>query len=155
VLIIIWYTNQESLSLEISAVQSIPINEHAFPANISRKISPYLVAPWFTLALAVMMVIIYILDLSTPLGVPVWLLYFIPLILSFWSRPYFAIPTVCVVTLLFLVAGFVFSPPGIQTSSAALFNRVLFSVVFIGVSIILWRARHHQFRIKNPAKTLQ
>jgi hypothetical protein len=141
------------LSLEISAVQSIPINEHAFPANISRKISPYLATPWFTLTLAVMMVIIYLLDLSTPLGVPVWLLYFIPLILSFWSRPYFAIPTVCVVTLLFLGAGFVFSPPGIQTSSAALFNRVIFSVFFICVSILLWRARHHQIRIKNSAKT--
>ena len=151
-LIIIWYSNQESLSLELSAVQSIPMNEHAFPANISRKISPYLVTPWFTLALAAMMVIIYLLDLNTPLGVPVWLLYFIPLILSFWSRPYFAIPTVCVVTLLFLVAGFVFSPPGIQTS-AALVNRVIFSVFFISISILLWRARHHQFRIKNSAKT--
>ena len=133
-------------------MQSIPMNEHAFPANISRKISPYLVTPWFTLALAAMMVIIYLLDLSTPLGVPVWLLYFIPLILSFWARPYFAIPTVCVVTLLFLVAGFVFSPPGIQTS-AALVTRVIFSVFFISISILLWRARHHQFRIKNSAKT--
>jgi hypothetical protein len=154
VLIIIWYTNQESLYLELSAVQSIPINEHAFPAKISRKVSPYLVTPWFTLALAAMMVIIYLLDLSTPLGVPVWLLYFIPLILSFWSRPYFAIPTVCIVTLLFLAAGYVFSPPGIQTS-AALFNRVIFSAFFICISILLWRARHHQFRIKNPAKTLK
>jgi hypothetical protein len=133
-------------------VQSIPVNEHAFPANISRKISPYIVTPWFTLALAAMMVIIYLLDLSTPLGVPVWLLYFIPLILSFWSRPYFAIPTGCVVALLFLGAGFVFSPPGIQTS-AALVNRVLFSVIFIGVSLLLWRARHQQFRTKIPQKS--
>ncbi len=151
-LIIIWYSNQESLSLELSAVQSIPINEHAFPANISRKISPYLATPWFTLALAAIIITIYLLDLNTPLGVPVWLLYFIPLILSFWSRPYFAIPTVCIVTLLFLAAGYIFSPPGIQTS-AALFNRVIFSVVFIGVSLLLWRARHQQFRAKIPQKS--
>jgi len=118
-------------------VQSIPRNEHAFPANISKKISPYLVTPWFTLTLAVMMVTIYLLDLSTPLGVPVWLLYFIPLILSFWSRPYFAIPTVCIVTLLFLAAGYIFSPPGIHTS-AALLIRTIFSAVFIGVSVALW-----------------
>lgn len=136
-LIINGYTNQESLSLELSAMQSIPVNEHAFLANISKKIPPYFVTPWFTFTLAVMMVIIYLLDLSTPLGVPVWLLYFIPLILSFWSRPYFAIPTICVVTLLFLVAGFVFSPPGIQTS-AALLMRTIFSVVFIGISVALW-----------------
>ena len=49
-------------------MQSIPMNEHAFPANISRKISPYLVTPWFTLALAAMMVIIYLLDLRYPTG---------------------------------------------------------------------------------------
>ena len=111
----------------------------------------YLVTPWFTLTLAVMMVIIYLLDLSTPLGVPVWLLYFIPLILSFWSRPYFAIPTVCVVTLLFLVAGYVFSPPGIQTS-AALVTRVIFSVFFIGISILLWRARHRSIQDKKSVQ---
>ena len=56
-------SNLEFLSLELSAVQSIPGNEQAFPANIFRKISPYLVTPWFTLALAAMMVIIYLLDL--------------------------------------------------------------------------------------------
>ena len=151
-LIIIWYSNQESLSLELSAVQSIPINEHAFPANISRKISPYLTSPWVTLAIAAIIITIYVIDLNTPLGVPVWVLYFIPLILSFWSRPYFAIPTVCIVTLLFLAAGYIFSPPGIHTS-AALFNRVLFSVVFIGVSLLLWRARHQQFRAKIVQKS--
>jgi hypothetical protein len=84
-----------------------------------------------------MMLVIYGLDLSTPLGVPVWLLYFIPLFLSFWSRPYYALPTVSVVSMLFLVAGFVFSPPGIQTS-AALFMRAIFCVVFIGISVALW-----------------
>jgi hypothetical protein len=132
-------------------MQSIPLYDHAFLADISRRISPYLTSPRATLAIAAIIITIYIIDLNTPLGVPVWVLYFIPLILSFWSRPYFAIPTVCIVTLLFLAAGYIFSPPGIQTS-AALFNRVLFSVVFIGVSLLLWRARHQQFRAKIPNK---
>lgn len=129
-------------------MQSIPLNDHAFLADISRRIYPYLTSPWVTLAIAAIIIIIYIIDLNTPLGVPVWVLYFIPLILSFWSRPYFAIPTVCIVTLLFLSAGYIFSPPGIHTS-AALLNRVLFSVVFIAVSLLLWRARHQQFRVKK------
>ncbi len=64
-----------------------------------------MVTPWFPLALAIMIFITYALDLMTPLGVPIWLLYFIPLILSFWSKPYYAVPTVCIVTMLFLVAG--------------------------------------------------
>jgi hypothetical protein len=101
------------------------------------RISPCFARPWFPLVLAVMILVIYALDLSTPLGVPVWLLYFIPLFLSFWSRPYYALPTVCVVSMLFLGAGFVFSPPGIHTS-AALLMRTIFSVVFIGISVALW-----------------
>jgi ABC-type proline/glycine betaine transport system permease subunit len=133
-------------------MQLIPFYDHAFLADISRRISPCLTSPWFTFTLAAIIIFIYILDLNTPLGVPVWLLYFIPLTLSFWLRPYFAIPTVCIVTLLFLAAGYIFSPPGIQTY-AALFNRVIFSVVFIGVSIILWKARRHQYRGKIPQKS--
>jgi ABC-type proline/glycine betaine transport system permease subunit len=132
-------------------MQSIPLYDHASPADNSKKITAYLSSPWVTLAIAAIIITIYVIDLNTPLGVPVWVLYFIPLILSFWSRPYFAIPTVCIVTLLFLAAGYMFSPPGIQTS-AALFNRVIFSVIFIGISLLLWRARHQQFRAKIPNK---
>jgi hypothetical protein len=132
-------------------MQSIPLYDHASPADNSKKITAYLSSPWVTLAIAAIIITIYVIDLNTPLGVPVWVLYFIPLILSFWSRPYFAIPTVCIVTLLFLAAGYMFSPPGIQTS-AALFNRVIFSVIFIGISLLLWRARHQQSRAKIPNK---
>ena len=132
-------------------MQSIPLYDHASPADNSKKITAYLSSPWVTLAIAAIIITIYVIDLNTPLGVPVWVLYFIPLILSFWSRPYFAIPTVCIVTLLFLAAGYMFSPPGIQTS-AALFNRVIFSLIFIGISLLLWRARHQQFRAKIPNK---
>jgi hypothetical protein len=135
-------------------MQSIPLYDHTFMADSSRKITAYLSSPYVTLAIAAIIITIYVIDLNTPLGVPVWVLYFIPLILSFWSRPYFAIPTVCTVTLLFLAAGYMFSPPGIQTS-AALFNRVIFSVIFIGVSLLLWRARHQQFRAKIPNKGIE
>jgi hypothetical protein len=88
-------------------------------------------------ALVAMMLVIYALDLSSPLGVPVWLLYFIPLVLAFWSKAPYAVPAVCALTLLFLATGFVFSPPGIQTA-AALFVQIVFSVVFVGTSVVLW-----------------
>lgn len=125
------------MSLERSPVQSTYPDKNSFSERISLRVSPYFARPWFPLALAVMMLFIYALDLMTPLGMPIWLLYFVPLFLAFWSRPYYALPTVCVVSMLFLVAGFVFSPPGIQTS-ASLFMRVIFSVVFISISVALW-----------------
>ena len=56
---------------------------------------------------------VYLIDTITPLGEPVWLLYFIPLILAYWSTRSYAIPAVCIVTLIFLVCGFFFSLHGV------------------------------------------
>lgn len=128
-------------------MKSINPDEHVIPVKITLKIYSFFATPWFTLTLAAMMLVTYILDLNTPLGVPIWLLYFIPLILSFWSKPVFAVPTVCVVTLLFLAGGYFFSPPGIQTA-AALFIRMVFSGIFISISAVLWMIRRKQKRIE-------
>jgi hypothetical protein len=92
---------------------------------------------------AVIILGVYLIDTITPLGEPVWLLYFIPLILSFWSSRYYAIPTVCIVTLLFLIAGIFLSPGGIAVSQAILY-RFTFFLVFISISIILWAIRRRQ-----------
>jgi hypothetical protein len=92
---------------------------------------------------AVIIIGVYLIDTATPLGEPVWLFYFIPLILSFWSIRYYAIPTVSIVTLLFLIAGVFLSPEGIAVNQAIL-NRLTFFLVFISVSIILWGIRRRQ-----------
>lgn len=86
---------------------------------------------------------VYLLDTVTPLGEPVWLLYFIPLVLSYWSSRYYAIPTVTVVTLLFLIGGFIVSPQGIPVTQAIL-NRFVFFLVYICLAIIMWAVRRRQ-----------
>ena len=88
---------------------------------------------------------VYLIDTVTPRGEPVWLLYFIPLVLSFWSERYYAIPTVCIVTLLFLVGGFLVSPQGIAIPHAILLRSAFF-LVFIIISITLWAIRRRQLR---------
>ncbi len=92
---------------------------------------------------AVIIIGVYLIDTVTPLGEPVWLLYFIPLVLSFWSERNYAIPVVCAVTLLFLIAGVFLSPQGITVPHAILY-RFTFYLVFISVSIILWTIRRRQ-----------
>lgn len=92
---------------------------------------------------AVIILSVYIIDTITPLGEPVWLLYFIPLVLSYWSERIYAIPTVCIVTLFFLVAGLFLSPQGIEMSHAIIY-RFIFFLVFISASIILWTIRRRQ-----------
>jgi len=92
---------------------------------------------------AVVLVSVYLIDTITPLGEPIWLLYFIPLVLSYWSERLYAIPTVCIVTLLFLIGGFLVSPQGITVSQAILL-RFTFFLIFISASIILWAIRRRQ-----------
>ncbi len=114
--------------------------KHSNQPPVIQKLISLASGPYIVIVIALTMVLVYAIDIMTPLGVPIWLVYFIPLFLSFWSDRYYAIPSVCIVTLLFLSAGFVFSPPGIQTATA-LFMRTAFSVVFIGTSAVLWMIR--------------
>jgi hypothetical protein len=92
---------------------------------------------------AIVLLSVYLIDTVTPLGEPVWLLYFIPLVLSYWSERMYAIPTVCIVTLLFLIGGFLVSPQGIAVSQAILI-RFTFFLVFISAAIILFAIRRRQ-----------
>ena len=92
---------------------------------------------------AVVLLAVYLIDTITPLGEPVWLLYFIPLVLSYWSERMYAIPTVCIVTLLFLIGGFLVSPQGIAVSQAIVL-RFTFFLVYICAAIILFALRRRQ-----------
>jgi len=108
------------------------------------SISPILKHLASDLGLVIIVVLVffavYLIDTITPLGEPVWLLYFIPLVLAYWSSRYYAIPAVCVATLVFLACGFFFSPPGLAVNLAAA-GRFTFFIVFIGVSLVLWIKR--------------
>jgi len=92
------------------------------------------------LIIALVIIGVYLIDTITPLGEPVWLLYFIPLILSYWSNRNYAIPMVCIVTLLFLIGGFLVSPQGLAIN-LAIVNRFTFFLVFISIAIFLWLKR--------------
>jgi hypothetical protein len=97
---------------------------------------------------AVIILTVYAIDTVRPLGEPVWLLYFIPLVLSYWSDRYYAIPAVFLVTLLFLVAGFLLSPQGIPVHLAIL-SRFTFFLLFFILALVLWTVRGRQIREEN------
>lgn len=94
---------------------------------------------------AVVILSVYLADTITPLGEPIWLLYLIPLVISYWSDRYYAIPTVSIVTLLFLVGGFLASPAGVPIMEAILM-RFSFFLIFISAAIILWVIRRRTIR---------
>jgi hypothetical protein len=100
------------------------------------------------IVIAVVILAVYLIDTMRPLGEPVWLLYFIPLVLSYWSGRYYAIPTVFLVTVLFLVAGFLLSPQGIPVQMAIL-SRFTFFLIFFIMALLLWWIRGRQIREEN------
>lgn len=84
---------------------------------------------------------IFLLDLVSPLGWVVWLLYLLPLFLTFWfSQPQYLIPLATICTALILV-GFIHSYSGIPVEVAA-FNRSL-GVVVLWITTVLLR-QHKQ-----------
>jgi hypothetical protein len=97
---------------------------------------------------AIIIIAVYLLDTITPLGEPVWLLYFVPLVLSYWSERTYAIPTVCAATLIFLVGGFLVSPQGVPVTQAIIY-RFTFFTVFISAALILWAVRRRQILTEN------
>lgn len=126
------------------------LSRHHKPSTVSKTLTALASDLSIMIIAAVVIIAVYMLDTITPLGQPVWLLYFLPLILSFWSTRYYAIPTVCVVTLLFLVGGFLVSPQGIPVEQAVL-NRFIFFLGFVILSIVLWVIRRRQIVLENLA----
>lgn len=125
-----------------------PPRHHGKAPEIQRVLGLLASDAGILLVTTLIMVAVYILDTVSPLGEPVWLLYLIPLVLSFWSGRYYAIPTVFAVTVLFLAAGFYLSPQGIPMKIAIL-NRFTFFLVFFLAALLLWWIRGRQIRKEN------
>jgi hypothetical protein len=114
--------------------------------SLATQIHGYLASDLGILLVAALIIFaVYLIDTITPLGQPVWLLYIIPLILSYWSSRYYAIPTVFIATVLFLVAGFLLSPQGISVQMAIL-SRFSFFLLFFILALVLWTVRGRQIR---------
>jgi len=84
--------------------------------------------------------LILFVDLLTPRGVSDWMLYFIPLLGTFWlSRPRIPILIATTCTVL-LGIGCVGSPPGITLGVAAL-NRVVGAFVMWTIAFFIWQRK--------------
>ena len=113
------------------------------PSPVKRVLNTLSSDSGIVIIIAVVLLAVYVIDSLTPLGEPVWLLYFIPLVLSYGSERTCAIPVVCVVTVLFLIIGFLVSPQGMAVPQA-IFLRLTYFLLFISASIILWAIRQRQ-----------
>lgn len=83
-----------------------------------------------SLGIAVLLAVIFVVDIRTGLGVTPWLLYVIPLGLTYWMRYLYGPLVVASVCIVLTFIGYRLSPP-LMPPSIALTNRLIGSITFL------------------------
>ena len=94
----------------------------------------------FTMVIVVLSVMVFALDLLTPLGLVLWTLYLIPLGLASWCSMRCLLPITAGVCSVLVTLGYFYSPPGIPYEYVVT-NRSLGIVMLWSVTFFLWAKR--------------
>lgn len=94
----------------------------------------------FTGLIVVLLVIVFVLDLLTPLGIATWALYVIPLGLTSWSSIRSLLPITAGVCSVFVILGYIYSQPE-APFEVVVINRSLGIVMLWAVVFFLWPKR--------------
>ena len=90
--------------------------------------------------IAALIIMVFVLDLVTPLGIAIWALYVIPLGLTTWSSIRSLLPGTAGVCSVLIILGYFYSPPGVSFEYAVI-NRSLGIVMLWAVVFFLWSKR--------------
>ena len=90
--------------------------------------------------IAVLLVLVFVLDVLTPLGIATWALYVVPLGLTIWSSIRSLLPLTASVGSVLILLGYFYSPPGVSFEYAVI-NRSLGIVMLWVVGFFLWSKR--------------
>jgi hypothetical protein len=89
-----------------------------------------------SLGIAVLLADIFAIDIRTGLGVTPWLLYVIPLGLTYWIRYRYGPLVVAFVCIVLVFIGYQLSPP-LMPPSIALTNRLLGTITFLALGSLI------------------
>ena len=89
-----------------------------------------------SLGIAVLLAVIFAIDIRTGLGVTPWLLYVIPLGLTYWIRYRYGPLLVAFVCIVLVFIGYQLSPP-LMPPSIALTNRLLGTITFLALGSLI------------------
>lgn len=99
----------------------------------------------------VLLLIIFIADISTPLGFSIWILYFIPLFLTLYLEirhgPYY----VTGIIIILIAASFFLSPQDISPLFAFM-NRLFFCCMLIATAFLIWNYKLSGENLKMSEK---
>jgi len=86
--------------------------------------------------IAISTILVFVLDVITPLGVMIWILYFIPLFLTVYLS-WKAAPHVMTGIFIFLMAASLFLSPQDIPLELALLNRIFFALILVIASLFI------------------
>jgi PAS domain S-box-containing protein len=99
----------------------------------------------------VCLMIIFFVDINTPLGLSAWILYFIPLFLTLYlemrNGPFYVTAIIIV-----LIAASFFISPQDMSLFYALLNRVFFSCMLVASSCLIWNYKKSGENLKISEK---
>ncbi len=84
----------------------------------------------------IMMVLIFILDITVPLGIAIGALYLLPIFLMFFSRQTKFLYVFSIVSLLLICVGYFISPPGTDPQFHIIANRVISIILVVACSYL-------------------
>jgi len=94
----------------------------------------------FTMVIVVLSVMVFVLDLLTPLGLVLWTLYLIPVGLASWCSMRCLLPITTGVCSVLVILGYFYSPPGISYEVVVI-NRSLGIFMLWSVTFLIWAKR--------------
>lgn len=89
-----------------------------------------------SLGIVVLLAVIFAIDIRTGLGVTPWLLYVIPLGLTYWIRYLYGPLVVASVCIVLIFVGYRLSPP-LMPPSIALTNRLFGTITFLALGALI------------------
>jgi hypothetical protein len=89
-----------------------------------------------SLAIGVLLAAVFVIDVRTGLGFTPWLLYIVPLGLTYWIRSVYSPMIVVGICIALMFAGYALSPP-LAPTSIALTNRLLGTVTFLAMGVLI------------------
>ena len=95
-----------------------------------------------TAAIVALIVIVFVLDLLTPLGIVIWVLYVIPLGVTTWSSIRSLLPISAGGCSMLMILGYFLSPPGVSFEYAVI-NRSLGIIMLWLVAYFLWSKQNN------------
>jgi PAS domain-containing protein len=104
--------------------------------------------------ISILTVLVFYSDITTPLGLMTWILYFIPLFLTLYIKWQYGPFIVAGTAIIFIGISYLLSPRD-MSEFFALINRVFFCLMLVVSAILIWRHKKWELSLETSEERYQ